>query len=150
MWTTNFYKSFSKNILLYNMSSRLWKIDSVHTNAMPRTVYFGWICTFKIHFFRQYLLFNLFSVFLSLFSNLQILLVWTIFLHTIDILLIKYVRIIFLSGFYLVSGFLPDFSGFSSNYQIQLFLFIYRIIPNFNRIFSGYHSNLKNLLISFL
>ena len=30
MWTTNFYKSFSKNILLY-MSSRLSKIRSVHT-----------------------------------------------------------------------------------------------------------------------
>ena len=37
---TNFYKSFSKNVLLY-MSSRLSKIRSVHTYAMPRTVYFG-------------------------------------------------------------------------------------------------------------
>ena len=43
MWTTNFYKSFSKNILLY-MSRRLSKISSVHTYVMPRTVYFGWIC----------------------------------------------------------------------------------------------------------
>ena len=39
----NFYKSFSKNILLY-MSRRLSKIRSVHTYVMPRTVYFGWIC----------------------------------------------------------------------------------------------------------
>ena len=43
MWTTNFYKSFSKKILLY-MSSRLSKIRSEHTYVMPRTVYFGWIC----------------------------------------------------------------------------------------------------------
>ena len=40
MWTTTFYKSFSNNILL-NMSRRLSKIRSVHTYAMPRTVYFG-------------------------------------------------------------------------------------------------------------
>ena len=44
MWTTNFNKSFSKNIWLY-MSSRLLKIRWVHTYVMPRTVYFGWICT---------------------------------------------------------------------------------------------------------
>ena len=44
MWTTNFYRSFWKNILLY-MSSRLSKIRSEHTYVMPRTVYFGWICT---------------------------------------------------------------------------------------------------------
>ena len=44
MWTTNFYKSFSKNILLY-MSRRLSKISSVHTYVMLRTVYFGWFCT---------------------------------------------------------------------------------------------------------
>ena len=43
MWTTSFFKSFSKNILLY-MSSRLSKIRSIHTYVMPRTVYFGWIC----------------------------------------------------------------------------------------------------------
>ena len=42
MWTTNFYKSFSKNILLY-MSSRLSKIRSLHMYVMIRTVYFGWI-----------------------------------------------------------------------------------------------------------
>ena len=46
MWTINLYKSFSKNILLYMMSSRLSKIRSVHTYVMPWTVYFGWICTF--------------------------------------------------------------------------------------------------------
>ena len=38
------YRSFSKDSLLY-MSSRLSKIRSVHTYVMPRTVYFGWICT---------------------------------------------------------------------------------------------------------
>ena len=43
MWTTNFYKSFYKSILLY-MSSWLSKIRSVHTYDMLRTVYFGWIC----------------------------------------------------------------------------------------------------------
>ena len=37
------FKEISKNILLY-MSSRLSKIHSVHTYAMPWTVYFGWIC----------------------------------------------------------------------------------------------------------
>ena len=47
MWTTNFFKSNSKNILLY-MSSRLSKIRSVHTHVMPRTIYFGWICTSKL------------------------------------------------------------------------------------------------------
>ena len=47
MWSTNFYKSFSKNILLY-MSSRLSKIRSVHTYVRPRTVYFGWICIIGI------------------------------------------------------------------------------------------------------
>ena len=40
MWTTNFYRSFSKNIFLY-MNSFLSKIRSVHTYVMPRTVYFG-------------------------------------------------------------------------------------------------------------
>ena len=40
--TTNFYKSFFKNGFFY-MSSRLWKIRSVHTYVMPQTVYFGWI-----------------------------------------------------------------------------------------------------------
>ena len=40
MWTTNFYRSFSKKFLLY-MSSRLSKICSVHMYVMPRTVYFG-------------------------------------------------------------------------------------------------------------
>jgi len=44
MWTKNFYKSFSKNMLLH-MSSRLSKIRSVHTYVIPRTVYFGWICS---------------------------------------------------------------------------------------------------------
>ena len=43
MQITNFYKSFSKNILLY-MSSWLLKIRSVHAYDIPRTVYFGWIC----------------------------------------------------------------------------------------------------------
>ena len=42
MLTTIFYRSFSKDILLY-MSSRLSKIRSVHTHIMPRTVSFGWI-----------------------------------------------------------------------------------------------------------
>ena len=46
MWTTSFYWSFSKNILFY-MSSRLSKIRSVHTYVMPRTVYFGWICSWR-------------------------------------------------------------------------------------------------------
>ena len=45
MWTENFYKTFSKNILLY-LSSRLSKIRLVHTYVMARTVYFGWICTY--------------------------------------------------------------------------------------------------------
>ena len=45
MWNTNFYKNFSKNILLY-MNSRLSKIRSVHTYVMTRTVYFGWICIY--------------------------------------------------------------------------------------------------------
>ena len=45
MWTINFYKKFSKNILLY-INSRLSNIRSVHTYVIPRTVYFGWICTF--------------------------------------------------------------------------------------------------------
>ena len=40
MWTTNFYKSFFENILLY-MNGRLSKIRSVHTYVMSRTVYFG-------------------------------------------------------------------------------------------------------------
>ena len=67
MYTTNFYKSFSKNILLY-MSSRLSKIRSVHTYAMPRTVYFGWICTCRYsriehEFPHIYLL--LYNIFLS-------------------------------------------------------------------------------------
>ena len=43
MLTTNFYKSFFKNILLY-MNGWLSKIRSVHTYVIPRTVYFGWIC----------------------------------------------------------------------------------------------------------
>ena len=43
MGTTNFYKSFSKNILLC-MSSRLSKMRSVHTYVMPWTFYFGLIC----------------------------------------------------------------------------------------------------------
>ena len=51
MQTTNFYMSFSKNILLY-MSSRLSKIRSVHTYVMPRTVYFGGICIlYLVRFF---------------------------------------------------------------------------------------------------
>ena len=33
MWTTNFYKNFSKNILLY-MSNQLSKIRSVHTDGL--------------------------------------------------------------------------------------------------------------------
>ena len=49
MLTTNFYKSFSKNILLY-MSIRLSKIRTVHTYAMHRTVYFGWICMLSDHY----------------------------------------------------------------------------------------------------
>ena len=43
MWSTNFNKSFFKNIWLY-MNSRLSKIRSVYSYIMPRTVYFGWIC----------------------------------------------------------------------------------------------------------
>ena len=43
MWTINFYLSFFKNILLYR-SSRLSKIRSVHTYAMPWTVFNGRIC----------------------------------------------------------------------------------------------------------
>ena len=39
MWTTNFYKSFSQNILMY-MSSRLSKIRSLHTYVIHRTIYF--------------------------------------------------------------------------------------------------------------
>ena len=42
IWTTNFYNSFSKNILLH-MNGQLSKICSVHTYVIPRTVYFGWI-----------------------------------------------------------------------------------------------------------
>ena len=44
MWTTNFCRSFSKNIL-FHINSRLSKIRSVHTYVIPRTVYFGWICS---------------------------------------------------------------------------------------------------------
>ena len=40
VWTTNFYRSLSKNILLY-MSSWPLKIRSVHTYVMHRVVYFG-------------------------------------------------------------------------------------------------------------
>ena len=40
MWITNFYRSFSKNILLC-MSSRPSNIRLVHRYVMPRTVYFG-------------------------------------------------------------------------------------------------------------
>ena len=36
--------TFSKNILL-NTNVRLSNIPSVHTYVIPRTVYFGWICT---------------------------------------------------------------------------------------------------------
>ena len=43
MWTTIFYKTFFKNILLY-MNGRLSKTRAVHTYVMPRTVYFDWIC----------------------------------------------------------------------------------------------------------
>ena len=43
MWTLDFYWSFFKNILLYR-SSRLSKIRSVHTYAMPWTVFIGRIC----------------------------------------------------------------------------------------------------------
>ena len=41
--TTIFCKTSFKNILLY-MNGRLSKIRSVHTHAIHRTVYFGWIC----------------------------------------------------------------------------------------------------------
>ena len=44
MWTTIFYQIFFKNILLC-MKGRLSKIRSLHTHVIPRTVYFGWICT---------------------------------------------------------------------------------------------------------
>ena len=46
MWTTNFYKSFSKNILLSISMIWLSKIRSVHNwrYVIPRTVYSGWIC----------------------------------------------------------------------------------------------------------
>ena len=43
IWTTNFYESFSKSILLY-MNGQLSKIRLVHTYIIPRTVYFDWIC----------------------------------------------------------------------------------------------------------
>ena len=43
MWTTNFHKSYNKNILLYT-NVGLSKIRSVHTYVMTRTVYFDWIC----------------------------------------------------------------------------------------------------------
>ena len=44
MWAINFCLIFSKNILLYR--SRRWsKIRSVHTYAMPCTVFIGCICT---------------------------------------------------------------------------------------------------------
>ena len=51
MYTTNFYKSFSKNILLY-MSSWVSKTSSVHTYVMIRTVYFGWICRYCLPIHR--------------------------------------------------------------------------------------------------
>ena len=57
LWTTNFYDSFFKNILLY-MSGRLSKITSVHMYVMARTVYFGCICTLS----RSYITFNLSSI----------------------------------------------------------------------------------------
>ena len=56
-WTTNFYKSSFKNIFLY-MNSRLSKIRSVHKYAMPRTVYFGWICIYR----KQLGCFNLIDI----------------------------------------------------------------------------------------
>ena len=43
MSTTNFYKSFFKNILLY-MNDRLSKIRSLHTYVMHRMFYFEWYC----------------------------------------------------------------------------------------------------------
>ena len=46
------------------MSSRLSKIGSVHTYVMLRTVYFGWICSSKLHIFLA--LTSLISVFTSL------------------------------------------------------------------------------------
>ena len=76
MWTTSFYKSFSKKIFLY-MSSRLSKIRSVQTYVMLRTVYFGWICTslkvksvnlFQKHIIHQIKVHLLFE---SLFDNVR-------------------------------------------------------------------------------
>ena len=43
MGATNFLNSLFKNSLLY-VSGRLPKIRSVHTNVIPRTVYFVWTC----------------------------------------------------------------------------------------------------------
>ena len=51
MWTTSFYRSFFKNILLYT-SIWLSKMLSVHTYVMPRTVYFGWICRLAVERFN--------------------------------------------------------------------------------------------------
>ena len=46
MWTTNFYKIFFKNILLY-MIGRLSKIRSLHTYAMHRMFYFESYCRWR-------------------------------------------------------------------------------------------------------
>ena len=48
-------RAFFKNIFLC-MNGHLLKIRSVHTYFMPRTVYFGWICTatmLKKRFFKN-------------------------------------------------------------------------------------------------
>ena len=61
---------------------------------------------------------NIFFFFMSLFSNLQISVVLTIFLHMVS-LLIKYDMMIFFSGFYQVSGFFQVF--FKSSESSELF-----------------------------
>ena len=60
------------------------------------------------------------KLFFSHFSDFQISLVLTIFLYRMDSLLLIYDMMIFsLSDIYPVSGFFPDFSGFSPNLQIS-------------------------------
>ena len=46
MWTTSFYYSFFKTILLY-MNGRLSIIRSVYTYVITQMVYFDWICNWK-------------------------------------------------------------------------------------------------------
>ena len=86
MWSKNFYRSFFKNIFLY-MSSRLSKIRPEHTYAMPRTVYFGWICKAFVYLYsffctRYSLMYKLTSKLLCI--NLQLVIYSIHSIHSIQ------------------------------------------------------------------